>query len=163
MLSGKPPEPAPSLAPIEDITSFESLHCLCGKNSVLYSPDGDQGHADPAPIVNNSEDKTTSPEFFLCRNEYRAQLEKEYAFRHLTERLLEAERGYEAIREEERALSGADLVDVFFPHIQHPHRAMCTAGRGAVASDANAIHAASATRRADTPSWVDGMAVEELA
>ena len=146
---------------------------MCGKNGVLEKRVGVQEHIHPAPFVKNLEEKQHPPEIFLCSSAYRAQLEKEYAFQHLTERLLEAEGGMEAIKAEGKALFDrfkehdryleADLVDVFFPHIQHPHRAMCMAGRGPVASDANADHAASATRRADTPSWVDGMAVEELA
>ena len=97
------------------------------ENGVLEKASGVQAHTHPAHLVKNLEEKCSSAEFGLCRNEYRAQLEKEYAFQHLTERLLEAEGGYEAIRAEGKALFErfkdhdryleADLVEWFLSHV----------------------------------------------
>ena len=58
----------------------------------------------PAPFVKNRNEKEHAPEIFPCSSAYRSQLEKEYTFQHLTERLLEAEGSLEAIRAEGRAL-----------------------------------------------------------
>ena len=80
----------------------------------------------------------------------------------------------EAIRGEGRALFDqfqaherslvADVVDcVPLLHRHHSPRTRCMAGREPVASDANAVHEASAARRAGYPNWVDERVVEELA
>ena len=63
----------------------------------------------------------------LCSVRFQSVLEKDYSFQHLTERLLEAEGGLEAIRGEGRALFDqfqaherylvADLVDLFLSHV----------------------------------------------
>ena len=121
--------PVPPIEPVSfvDSASIDPSDGLCGDNSVLEGALGVQVEALPTENVKFSERFLPRDAKLLCSVRFQAVLEKIYSFQHLTERLLEAEGGLEAMRGEGRALFDqfqaherymvADLVDLFLSHV----------------------------------------------
>ena len=171
------PLPSPSpLAPLEErpIAPLGWSDGLIERNDVLQMPLEVQGQVHPSANVKLSEEKPKRQKVFPCSVRFQSILEKVYSFQHLTERLLEAQGGLEAIRGEGRALFDrfqaherslvSDLVDLFLSYTGTtpiPPDAWLGGSRWQAMQT---LRMKRALRDGpDTPNWVDERAVEALA